>query len=794
MKETLPLLKVRGDETAIINQKNEKISFGELHDSITKLSYLLQKEGIGPDSKVLILAALDWPLYAGIASLFQLGATVVLVDPWATSSYIEGALSQVNPEFLIISKKARFFYLKKPIRSIPRKILLEDLISSDDSNRLSEAAPVEPDKSALITFTSGTTGVPKGFDRSHGFLLSQQEAHDEYFQHHPHETDLTMYPVFVLSNLKCGLTSVLIKGNLRKIDTIKIYELYDQIINHNVESVTLSPVILEKLLIYCFSEKKHLPLKKVFTGGAPVKKDICEYLQKVNPETEGYIVYGSTEAEPIALIPMKEYLAQNKSLKLGTPLGRVVPKLKWKIVPLEEKIHPYHEGTVGDVHLTGKFVGKRYWNNEKAFIENKVVDEHGDIWHKTGDIASLIDDQLFMLGRKSFPIKTSSGLLFPVPVENQIDTLSGVKKCAYFSLKNKVTLAYSGTPSARSLIENFFRNENLPIDEIIHIPQIPMDSRHRSKIDLPGLIKQLEGNIMVTHNSPLSSRLLAYTKERFPLVPVMILVFLMTSAAANLMANFLGNTFSWGNTHLWVSIITVFLFMLQLRMSDEIKDFDKDKMAYPERILSQGIITLNHVRTILYSVIGIQFAINIPFGIHSLIMLVILQIYAWLMAKEFFAKEFLEKKIGIYLISHQIILIPLMIYSALAFSQLKDLINISETYLPLLFLSIPYTVYELSRKTWSKDRENENADSYTKFWGIKRTVFIEILLAASILVMAKALGLSQLILSILFFLVVVYGIILGLFTAKPERKMSKMVELGGSILLLGHYAVNTFAL
>lgn len=794
MEETLSLLKARGNEAAIINQRDELLTYQELHSQITKLTALLKQKGVNTTSKVVILAALDWPLYGAIASLFQMGAVVVLIDPWASSAYIEGALSQVHPDFLIISKKARFFYLKKAIRKIPHKILLEDLIRSTSPLRDESVTQVDPEKTALITFTSGTTGIPKGFDRSHGFLLAQQEAHDEYFQHKPHEIDLTMYPVFVLSNLKSGMTSVLINANLRKIDSIDVNILYEQIIRHEVQSVTLSPVILDKLVSFCLKENKPLSLKKVFTGGAPVKRSICEKLMKLNPETEGFIVYGSTEAEPIALIPMKETLQDSHELRFGTHLGRIVPALRWNLSSLSEKIHPYHDGQVGDVHLTGKFVGKRYWNNPQAFKENKWTDDKGEIWHKTGDIAQLKHDQLYMLGRKSFPIKTEDGLLFPIPIENQIDEIPGVFKSAYFMRDQKITLVFSGSQEAKESIHRFFQKENLPYHEIMWVKEIPMDSRHRSKIDLPTLKLQLQGQNMVTQASPLSQRLLAYTKERFPLIPVMILVFLMTSGAANLLAQVVGASFTWNSPALWITIITVFLFMLQLRMSDEIKDFDKDKIAYPERILSAGIINLSHVRTVLYSVMALQFVLNVFVGTPSLILLVILQAYAYLMAKEFFAKDFLEQKIGIYLISHQVILIPLMIYSALPFSSLSALMNFKLTLIPLLYLCVPYTVYELSRKTWSPDRENPHADSYTKFWGINKTLLIESILAIGIILLASQLNLTLVYESILFGLTLLYGITLFLFWRKPQKKMSKVVELGGSILLLGLYALNAFAI
>lgn len=794
MEETLSLLKARGNEAAIINQRDEVLTYQELHSQITKLTALLKKNGVNTQSKVVILAALDWPLYAAIASLFQMGAVVVLIDPWASSAYIEGALSQVTPDFLIISKKARFFYLKKAIRQIPRKILLEDLVHSTSPLRDEVVTQVDSEKTALITFTSGTTGIPKGFDRSHGFLLAQQEAHDEYFQHKAHEIDLTMYPVFVLSNLKSGMTSILINGNLRKIDSIDVNVLYEQIIRHNVQSVTLSPVILDKLVSFCLKENKPLGLKKVFTGGAPVRRSICEKLMKLNPEIEGFIVYGSTEAEPIALISMKETLLESHQLKFGTHLGRIVGALKWTLSPLPEKIHPYHDGEIGDVHLTGKFVGKRYWNNPQAFKENKWTDDRGEVWHKTGDIAQLKNGQLYMLGRKSFPIETEEGLLFPVPIENQIDEIPGVVKSAYFIREQKITLVFSGSQIAKPSIESFFQQEKLPIHEILWVKEIPMDSRHRSKIDLPKLKIQLQGQNMVTHSSPLTQRLLAYTKERFPLIPVMILVFLMTSGAARLLALVLGASFAWNSPALWITIVTVFLFMLQLRMSDEIKDFDKDKIAYPDRILSAGIINLSHVRFVLYTVVALQFALNTFLGVPSLVMLAILQVYGYLMAKEFFAKDFLEKKIGIYLISHQIILIPLMIYSALPFSELSALMNFKLTLIPLLYLCVPYTVYELSRKTWSPDRENPHADSYTKFWGINKTLLIESILAIVIILLASRLSFSIVYESILFGLTLLYGITLFLFWRKPQKKMSKVVELGGSILLLGLYALNAFAI
>src|SRR5690606_19672445 len=100
--------------------------------------------------------------------------------------------------------------------------------------------------------------------------IEQQRAHEKYFDHTTSDVDLSMYPVFILSNLKTGLTSVLIKGNLRKIDTINPKDLYDQIIDHKVNTTSLSPAVLEKLLSYCEENNLKVNLRTLFTGGAPV--------------------------------------------------------------------------------------------------------------------------------------------------------------------------------------------------------------------------------------------------------------------------------------------------------------------------------------------------------------------------------------------------------------------------------------------------------------------------------------------------------------------------------------------
>lgn len=795
MQDTLLNLKALGDKKAIIDQEGNSISFIHFHHEIVSTSAYLKTKGITRDSKVLLLMPMDIHLYSVISSLFQLGATIVLVDPWASSDYIEASLSQVNPDFVILTKKARFFFTKKAIRKIPKRIYQEELELKNTKNTLETVEDVSPEHTALITFTSGTTGVPKGFDRSHAFLLAQQKAHEKYFMHLESDIDLTMYPVFILSNLKSKMTSVLINADFKNLDSFSPEKLHKQIKEHGVTSMTLSPMILEKYINYLEVTQKSLEVKSIYTGGGPVDSFICEKVLKHTDDVNSYIVYGSTEAEPIALINFKEALEKNNEKNKAYPVGKVVDGHRYKLIELKDKVHPYHQSKPSELHLTSDFVGKKYWNNEKAFLETKYVDSENNIWHKTGDV--LIQDQsetLYMLGRVNDKIITTDGILFPLIIEFQVKKLFNLKKCCYLKVKDEFILFYEGELNQN--IKDHFEKEQIPLTKVVLVKKLPVDERHQTKINRKKMTSDyLKGNTMINESSSLLKRLFAYTNERFPLIPILLFVTLLTLGSANLLSVILnGNTIKFSNTALYFSIFSIFLFMLQLRLSDEIKDFDKDKIAYPERILSKGLISLKTVETILFSLIALNILLSFMMGIKYFIFMCLIQLYALLMKEEFFCKNFLEKRLGIYLISHQLILPLLCFYAGLSSFELDSSILSLPLFFTLLFLSLPSTLYELARKTWSPDKENENADSYTKAWGISRTVYTQMILLIVMIWLCKLVPIYfNLTYSLAFFITSFFVLItLLLFKEKPVKKNSKLLELSGSLYLLVIHAINTF--
>lgn len=796
-------------KTAIVNQQGREVTFSELNISVNKLLFILQKYGVRKGDKVLLFIPVDIELYIMMIALFKLGAVVVFIDPWAGTSYIDHALEKVTPDFLIYIPKVKLLTLfSKRLKMIRTQLTLDQLVYEYSSIDVKESyiEDVKHDATALITFTTGSSNNPKGFNRTHQFLLAQQKAHETYFNHSSDDVDLCMFPVFVLSNLASGMTSVLANVDLKKIAKVNPVELIDQICVNKVTSMTCSPALVTPLVKHCKKTGTVIgEIKNFFTGGAPINPLLFEDLENIFTNAKMQLVYGSTEAEPIALMDSKEVVELTKSKALsghGVALGRVVDQLHYEIIAVSDEdltsITPVGKGEVGELCLAGEFVGKSYYKDNEAFLSNKIS-TGGDIWHRTGDIVYEGDDKvLYMVGRKHNRILENGNYFFPLQVEPILDRIEGVARSAYAQYLEDSTAVYIELTKA-SIKEKTIDAVRSKLDELNHHPdfvkvikEIPLDKRHNAKIDYNELRKQ-NGAAMstLTSESHFIKRFLAYTNERFPLVAIALFVALFSANAFYFTGRLSHTSFTIHLKDFVLSTLTLFFVFFHLRLLDEFKDYADDCIAYPDRLLSRGIITLDELGKVAFSFIGIEILLTVFMGKPALILGMIVIIYSLLMFKEFFVGEWLKSSMTAYLISHQLIL-PIMVYYAM-FAAVKNTSlfysNPNSFILILILVSLPSTIYEIARKCWSPDKDNENADSYTRVWGVKITVAVLVLLYFTYFALGMyAIGLfhmSQVALYVLAPISLTGIISILFFLIHPTDKNSKIVEIGGSVILLG---------
>jgi acyl-CoA synthetase (AMP-forming)/AMP-acid ligase II len=477
--------------------KDFEISYIELTEKISSIGHYLKNLGLKRGDRVLIFIPLSLDLYAAMFAVQQIGAIAVFLDSWARKDQLKMCVDISEAKAMISLKQA----LQIPeIQNIPLKLNIEDL------NTVEKAAcpiqSVSPKETALITFTTGSSGTPKGANRTHAFLEAQANALKKVIPYAGQELDLPVFPIFALNNLASGITTLLPQIDLAAPSLSDGEILTHQILSQSVDCTTLSPSLFIAVANYCDQKSLQLPsLKRVVTGGAPISRDNVKQFKKLAPNAKIFVLYGSTEVEPIAHIEAEEMLQALESGE-GVNVGPIADGLDYKLVkitkePIEVVDWGQWEvglGEVGELIVSGTHVCEGYYNDEVSFARAKIREQNGKIWHRTGDVGFFDQDYFWFVGRVHNVIYRKGALLFPLKAELLMKKFPEVKQAAFLGVGEE-TVAVISLKSERQglLVEMKARLEanGIPVDQIRIMDTIPMDPRHHSKVEYEQLRKLL---------------------------------------------------------------------------------------------------------------------------------------------------------------------------------------------------------------------------------------------------------------------------------------------------------------
>ncbi|MEE3349371.1 MAG: AMP-binding protein [Candidatus Gastranaerophilaceae bacterium] len=478
------------NKLAIIH-KNEKITYSELSKDVKEYANYFLSKGLKNGDNVLIFVPMTIELYKILSAIFYIGATAVFVDAWADKNRLSQALTIVPCKAFIGCPKA--FILKlmsKKVRNVKLNFVSGFIGKCKKEYNIE---PAKPDTTALITFTTGSTGLPKAAKRTHEYLLEQHYVLKKHLNPETDDVDLASLPIFVLHNLACGTTSVIPDFNPQKPADINPEKIIKDIEKNNINTSVGSPRFYEKLAEY--SEINGL--ERIFTGGAPVFPKSAKLLQEKFKNCNVEIVYGSTEAEPIASISTRELLDFKGEVKDGLFVGKPIDDINVKIIrPSDEPVQNFEEswlpqGEIGEICVEGKHVLKEYYNSEKAQNFAKIR-YNGQIWHRTGDAGYIDkDDNLFLMGRVKNRFEYNGKEIYVFPIENALLEIDEIEIGTVMKIGNKIVLAIELKPSSKI---NEFETAKLSGFEYdrIEFLKIPRDPRHNSKIDYDKLAKLIK--------------------------------------------------------------------------------------------------------------------------------------------------------------------------------------------------------------------------------------------------------------------------------------------------------------
>ncbi len=300
--------------------------------------------------------------------------------------------------------------------------------------RRGDLPDIAPSRRAMILYTSGTTGNPKGVVTTHQNIETQITSLTTSWEWQADDHILNILPLHhvhgIINVLSCALWSGACCEFLPKFDAAKVFEVFNK---GEVNLFMAVPTIYYQLIAFW----KKLPAKEkqqvsttlqkfrlMVSGSAALPVSVLEQWRDISGHTL-LERYGMTE---MGMAISNPYRGERRPGHIGQPLKGVTVRL------VDENNQIVKDGTSGEIQVKGANVFKEYWQKSEATQATFTADG----WFKTGDIAVLDNGYYRILGRNSVDIIKSGGYkISALEIEEILRTHPKIKECGVVGIPNE---------------------------------------------------------------------------------------------------------------------------------------------------------------------------------------------------------------------------------------------------------------------------------------------------------------------------------------------------------------------
>lgn len=398
------------------------ISFADLLKATNSKAAQLRSSGVKSGDRVFLLGwnGIEWVV--NFWACLRAGAVPVLANAWWSTSEVENGLTLIQPALVLADPKLA--------SKIPAKFVTSEWAIDITNEAQTQPTPndsrIEED-TALIIFTSGTSGSPKAVVLSHRALLARLQMTLHITRKLPHQIDgnahdvtLISGPLFHVGGMQTllravivGDSLVLLKGRFDPVDVLDVIE------RHKVNRWNAVPTMVTRLLDHPDVGHRDLTsLKSISIGGAPVHRELMQRVRIQLPSVSPRIPtgYGLTENGGQATASA----GSEDPEKLGST-GRPLPCVEVSFLE--------HQGLPdGEVLLRSPTQMSGYFG-----MTESPIDAEG--WLHTGDLGRLDEKgNLWITGRCKDMIIRGGENIAPAAVERALVAIDGVTEAAVFGI------------------------------------------------------------------------------------------------------------------------------------------------------------------------------------------------------------------------------------------------------------------------------------------------------------------------------------------------------------------------
>ncbi|MEU4650118.1 acyl-CoA synthetase [Nocardia fluminea] len=422
------------------------LTYGQLDDRAARLASVLTTRGLARGDRVAYLGLNSPAFLITMFAAFRLGAVFVPVNFRLAGPELHAVLHGSGATVVVCEEGHR-----EALDAVRAQTSLRCFLLIDDDPSVPAStsrpghwecwsSPIDAatvyagvtaqyfDDPAILMYTSGTTGLPKGVVLTHGNIWWNGTNVDSRLDTRRGDITLAVAPMFHIGGLNALALRTIVRGGTVVVRrAFEPAEFLRDLVHHRVNSCFAVPAMLAALArVPAVFESDLSELRNVVVAGAPVPPSLIEQYA-----THGVILqqaWGLTETAPFAThLP-----AEHTMTKLGSA-GIPMPHTEIGIVEPGSNT-PVEPGERGEIVVRGPNVTPGYWNNPGATAA--AFDDDG--WFHSGDIGFIdADGYLFIVDRLKDMIISGGENIYPAEVESALADLPGLVDIAVIGVPDE---------------------------------------------------------------------------------------------------------------------------------------------------------------------------------------------------------------------------------------------------------------------------------------------------------------------------------------------------------------------